>query len=224
MTPARADASRRAEVRSAARSWQAIGAIDEATLARIETDYPEDRHRMAMAWKVLVFVIATIAVNTFFFAIATMIRDESGPTPWIVFAVVLAAATEVLLDRTRFGENGSAAATSFWAAVYATVGFGLSLDRGGNGWEPALTASLLAAAVAFAAAGWRWGYATEGAIAALAFFLFLARLPGGRLWWILAGAAAAAAAWPARRRRSRLRFAPPPRPSSSSRWRQSTPQ
>jgi hypothetical protein len=206
MTPARAEASRRAEVRSAARSWRATGAIDEATLARIEADYPEDRHRMAMAWKVLVFAIATIAVNTLFFAIATMIRDESGPMPWIVFAVVLAAATEILLNRTRFGENGSAAATSFWAAVYATVGIGLGLDKGGGGWEPALTASLLAAAIAFAAAGWRWGYATEGAIAGLAFFLFLARLPGGRLWWILAGVAAAAAAWPARQRRS----LPPP--------------
>jgi hypothetical protein len=212
MTPPRVEASRGAEVRAAARGWRASGAIDDATLARIEAAYPEDRHRMAMAWKILVFVIVTIAANALFFAIATMIRDESGPEPWLVFAAVLAAATEMLLHRSRIGENGSAAATSFWAALYATVGVGLGLDHGGGGWEGALTAALLAAAVAFAAAGWRWGYAAEVAIGALAFFLFLARLPGGRWWWILAGLAVAAVAWPGRTRRS----LPPPMRGAAS--------
>jgi len=213
VTPQRAEASRRAEVRAAARGWYATGAIDEATLGRMEALYPEDRHRMAMAWKVLVFVIVTIAGNALFFAIATMIHDDSGPAPWLVFAGLLATATEMLLHRSGIGENGSAAATSFWAATYATVGVGLALDQGGGGWESALTASLLAGTVAFVAAGWRWGYSAEVAIGAIAFFVFLARLPGGRWWWVVAGLAVAAAAWPARTRRA---FPPPMRGAASA--------
>jgi len=86
------------------------------------------------------------------------------------------------------------------------------VDGGGRGTEAALTAALLVAAVAFAAAGWRWGYPAEVAIGAITFFLFLARLPGGRWGWVLAGLVVAAASWPARTRRS----LPPPMRGAAS--------
>lgn len=200
MIASRADAARRAEIRDAARGWRSAGAIDDATLARIEAIHPDERPRMALAWQVLVFVIVTIAANALFFGVAAFLHDDSGAAPWLLFAGLLAAATEFLLRGSGFGDNGSAAATSFWAAVYATVGVGFASPRHGD-WQPTLTLALLAATVAFAGAAVRWGYAAEGAISVLSLYLFLGRFPFGRLAWIVAGLVLAAAAWPARERR-----------------------
>lgn len=190
MIAARTDAARRAEVRSIARAWHDAGAIDAATLERIEATYPDDRPRMARAWRVLVFVIVTVAANALFFAVATLSHRESGAAPWLVFAVVLAAATELLLHRSRIGENGSAAATSFWAVTYAIVGCALA-GQGDSAreWETAITVALLFGTLLFAAACWRWGFAAYGIFSAIAFFLLLARFPPGRLAWLVAGAA-----------------------------------
>ncbi len=209
MIASRTDAARRAEVRHAARGWHAAGAIDGATLARIEAAYPDDGHRMALAWKALVFVIVTIAANALFFGIAAFLHDDSRAAPFLVFAVVLAGVTERLLHGSRVGDNGSAAATSFWAAAYATLAIGIEASRGSHDWP---TTSLLAAAAAFAAAGWRWGYAAECAIGALSFFAFLARFGTGRLSWILFGLALAAATWSLRTRR----WLPPPMREAAS--------
>jgi len=192
---ARVEASRRAEVRSAARAWRRAGAIDAATLEHIEAAWPEGRPRMAAAWRVLIFVIVTVAANALFFAVATLIHGESGPGPWLFFAVCLSAATEILLHRSAIGENGSAAATSFWSVVYAVVGIALVEDAAAAGAESMITVSLLAATALFALAGWRWGYAAYGVCAAAAFFLLLARLPEGRILWLVAGAALLAAAY-----------------------------
>ncbi len=168
MIAARVEAARRAEVRSAARAWRAAGAIDEATIERIEAAYPDDRHRMAVAWRVLVFVIVTIAANALFFAVATTIHRESDAGPWLVFAACFAAATEFLLHRSRVGDNGSAAATSFWAIVYAVAGVALSIDAARTGGEAAMTIALLASAALCGVACMRWGYAVYGVFSAAA--------------------------------------------------------
>jgi MFS family permease len=186
MNASRADAARRAEVRTAARAWRRAGAIDEAALGRIEAAYPEDRPHMAATWRVVVFVIVTVAANTLFFAIATLLHEESGAGPWLFFAACLAAATELLLRPTGIGENGSAAATSFWAVTYAVVGLGLALT--GSRGEETITVALLSAALLFSAACWHWGFAAYGTFAAIALFLFAARVPAGRVLWIVAGA------------------------------------
>lgn len=186
MNAARAEAARRAEVRTAARAWRKAGAIDDTVLGRVEAAYPEDRPHMAAAWRVVVFVIVTVAANALFFAIATLIHRESGSGPWLLFAACLAAATELLLRRTGIGENGSAAAASFWAVMYAVVGLGLALT--GSRGEETITVALLSAALLFSAACWHWGFSAYGTFAAIALFLFAARLPGGRPAWIVAGA------------------------------------
>jgi MFS family permease len=207
MNAVRAEAARRAEVRSAARAWRAGGAIDEKALVGIESAYPEDHPRMSVAWRAVVFTIVTVAANALFFAYAEIVRREPGAAPWLLFAVLLSAATELLLGRTRLGENGSAAATSFWAVVYAVVGAVMAGD-GARDWEPTVTTALLAATVLFAAGCWRWGFAAYGAFSAIALFLLLARFPHGRLAWLALGTVLAAVAPRLQDRRS---LAPPHR-------------
>ena len=192
MNAARADAARRAEVRGAADAWRAAGAIDATTLERIEAAYPEDRPRMAAAWRVVVFVIVTVAANALFFAVATLIHRESGAGPWLFFAVCLSAATELLLHRSAIGENGSGAATSFWAATYAIAGCAFAAEgKGTDTWETTITVALLAGVLLFGAACSRWGFAAYGILSAIALFLLLARFPHGRPGWLLLGIALA---------------------------------
>jgi MFS family permease len=202
---ARAEAARRAEVRSAARSWRTAGAIDDATLTRIETAYPNDRPRLAPAWRVVVFVIVTVAANALFFGIETLIHGESAAGPWLLFAAVLAGTTEFLLSGTGVGENGSAAATSFWAVTYAVVGCALAAARD-DAYERSITVALLSGFILFALACWRWGFAVYGIFAAIGLFLFDARFAHGRLSWLLLGSALILVS---RRLPSRLSLAPP---------------
>jgi hypothetical protein len=202
---ARAAAARRAEVRSAARSWRTAGAIDDATLTRIEAAYPSDRPRLAPAWRVVVFVIVTVAANALFFGIETLIHSERGAGPWLLFAAVLAGTTEFLLSATGVGENGSAAATSFWAVTYAVVGCAFAAD-GNDAYETAITVALLSGVILFALACWRWGFAVYGIFAAIGLFLFAARFAHGRLSWLFLGSALILVS---RRLVSRLSLAPP---------------
>jgi hypothetical protein len=195
VTRVRAAASRIAEVRQAARAWHAAGAIDAPTLTSIEAAYLEERHRLAPAWKILVFVIVSIAANAAAFPVIRFSVAAENVASWLVIAAILAAVTEALLRSRRIGENGSAAATSFWAVVYAVMGCAFAfVGAPEKSSERAASLALLAAAVLFAAACWHWGFAAYGAFAAVAFFFLLARFPGGRLWWILAGVALIVAA------------------------------
>ena len=175
------EAERVAEVRGGARDWKAAGAIDEATLAAIEAEFPEPRVELARVWKVLIFVLVSVAilgvqVGVFGF------DAKSGS--FFFYAAILAGVTEVLRG-SRLSGTGSDAATSFWSVVMLIIGFVVLLEGG----RAALTTTLAVAAVAFAAACWRWGFALYGAFATAAGFLVLARFPTGRLGWAIVGAA-----------------------------------
>jgi hypothetical protein len=188
MTPRRAAQSRVSELRRAARGWRKAGVIDASTLTAIEAAYPDGRLRLAAAWKVLIFVVVSVAVNAVLFGFEMVSHRSQAYGSWLTFAAILALATEGLLRSERIGENGSAAATSFWAAVYAMVGAAfLFLGGESRDAERAETVVLLVATVVFAAACWHWGFEAYGAFAAVAFFFLLARFPGGRLWWAVAG-------------------------------------
>ena len=182
MRSARADAERASEVRDAARDWKQAGAIDAATLAAIEAEFPERRLELARAWNVLIFVLVSAAILGVQVAVFGFHAKSSGR--FFVYAAILAAVTEVLRG-SRLSGTGSDAATSFWAVVNLIVGFALLLE----GPEPPLTATIAAAGMAFAAACWRWGFALYGGFAAVFGFLFLARFPYGRLGWVIVGAA-----------------------------------
>ena len=208
MSPARAAAQRNREVRKAARAWRRAGAIDAATLDRIDALHPDEGPALSTAWKALVFVIVTIAVNAAFgfFVVVTNTGDNAGG--WLLFAAILAAAAEALSRAPRVGDNGSAAAASFWSVVYAVAGIAFSLDRGHAGAETVITGSVLAAAVLFGVACWRWGFGAYGIFSALAFFLLLARFPAGRASWLAVGTALLAVA---PRLQDHIRLAPPHR-------------
>jgi len=176
-----------AEVRGAVRSWRESGAIDAATLQKIEAAYPDPRPRLSAAWRVLIFFLVSVAVNAVFFGIA-MVAREAVTAFAIVFGLLLAIATEVLRV-TPLSGNGSDAAASFWAIVYLLVGVALLGTETMQAQADSLITVVLALAVVLcAAACFHWGYAAYGGFAAASFFLLLGRFPAGRLSWVLGGA------------------------------------
>lgn len=182
MRSAWADAERVAEVREAARDWKQAGAIDAETLAAIEAEFPQSRLELARAWKVLIFVLVSVAVLGVQVGVFGFREMSSGR--FFVYAAILAGTTEALRG-SRLSGTGSDAATSFWSVVMLIVGFAVVLEGG----RAAITTTLAVAGLAWAVACWRWGFALYGAFAAVAGFLVLARFPTGRLGWAIVGAA-----------------------------------
>ena len=180
------EASRVAEVRHAARAWREADAIDAATLAAIEAEFPDPRPTLSPAWRVLIFFLVSVAANSVLFGAVQLMHLSMRSGYWLAFGALLAAATEAL-HGSRFEGNGSDAATSFWAIVYFLFGVGFHvLRRSNRDFEEVFTALLLAGLLLCAAACIHWGYSAYGVLAAGALFGLLARFPGGRLWWILA--------------------------------------
>ena len=177
------EADRVAEVRRAARDWKKAGAIDEPTLAAIEAEFPSTRTELARAWKVLVFILVSVAVMGIQYGAFGFGRGGSGR--FFLFAAILAVVTEALRG-SKLAGTGSDAATSYWAVVNLIVAVGLLANSN------EMTGTLAVAAAAFAAACWRWGFALYGAFSAGAAFLLLARFPASRLTWAVGGALLAA--------------------------------
>jgi hypothetical protein len=184
MRSAWVEAERAAEVRGAARDWKEAGAIDAAALGTIEAEYPPRRLELAWAWRVLIFVLVSVAVLGVQMGVFGF--DARGSGRFFLYAAILAAVTEVLRG-SRLSGTGSDAATSFWAIVMLIIGVGVFLDAGRS--REALSTTLAVAGAAWAAACWRWGFALYGPFAAVAGFFFLARYRSGRLAWGIVGAA-----------------------------------
>ncbi len=144
--------------------------------------------RLHRAWRVLVFVLATVAILALFWTFFG--RSRGLLVSGLISAAALALATE-LLRSSRLSGTGADAATSFWALVFLLFGvqtlFSDTLNLAG---EDALTAGLAAAAAAGALAAWRWGFWFEAGIGAAALYFLLGRWPGGRAAWIAVGALA----------------------------------
>jgi hypothetical protein len=175
------------DVRSAARGWRDAGIVDANTLAKMEAVYPDERPRLTAVWKVLLFVVATVAICAAIFA-AYMAFSDAHAGPLIVYGLVLAGATEIFRQPRRT-DNGIAAATSFWSLAFVLAGTGIALEENHTGDAAAVTTILALAVVALGLACWRWGFAVYGYASAAAAFLLLARLPAGRGLWLLAGIA-----------------------------------
>lgn len=192
MRAAAARANRSREVRQAARAWRRAGAIDGAALAAIEAAYPDDRARLGPVFRSVAFVAGLLALNAFFGVIAIASRGKDGfGAACLVFALLLAGATEWLRGPLRRADSGIETATALLAVVYAVVAFAVLFDRP-LGSERLFVAGLLATAVALSALGSaRWGSPLLALAAFACAFFLLARLPGGRLLWLAAGAASA---------------------------------
>lgn len=177
-----AEAARSEEVRDAARGWRSAGAIDDATLSAIEAAYPERGVALHRAWKVLTFLLSSVAILALAFALARPIDElyvESA-----LFTVALAVATEKL-RASRLSGTGADAATAFWAVGSLLFAVGYSLLQNFKLRETDALTFLLAAACAVGAlAAWRWGFSFFAAAAAAAFYLFLGRMLLARPAWI----------------------------------------
>ena len=198
MTPDCERADRNAAVRRAARGWHRAGAVDAATLQAIEAAVPDDRVRAGPVFRVLLFVFTILAVSAGFGFLSLFlgIFESKNGGVFAVFALVtgiaLAVATDYQIVQMRRAQGGTEAATSLLAIGYllgaATwlVFEPLNLD-----FRDALPVLCLTGAALAVAAARRWGYPLYAGAAAVALLVALARLPAGRLPWIVLPLAAA---------------------------------
>ena len=192
----RADAAladRSAAVRSAARSWQKAGAIDEAALAAIEKTVPDDRARAGPVFRILLFLFTVLAANAFFgFVWLLFFERHSGPkdsttaVAAIVYGLALAALTEIQIEPLKRSQGGTEAATSFVALGYLLAGLAWFAFKSFSQVDAkAISLLLLELALLFAAAAWRWGYPVYAGAATAALLAAVAHLASGRFLWIV---------------------------------------
>lgn len=191
----RADAAladRNAAVRTAARSWKKAGVIDEATLAAIEKTVPDDRVRVGPVFRVLLFLFTVLAANALFGFLWLLFFERAGSTgaaigvAAIVFGLALVALTELQIGTRRRSQGGTEAAASFVALGYLLGGFAwFAFEKFPESDAIAISSMLAAATVVFAAAAWRWGYPVYAGASAAALLMLVARVPAGRLLWII---------------------------------------
>ncbi len=185
-------AERVEEVRAAAEGWKSAGAIDSGTLEEISRRYPEPRVLPSSLWRVLVFVFVSLALLLLLGAFALGARLGTGALTvlFFVFGAASLIATEAQENAPRLALRGGAGATSLWGIVFFLAGVFLFLEETLKVRERSgLTLLLLAAFASWALAAWRWGSPVYAVLAAISFFLLLARSPSGRLLWIACGGA-----------------------------------
>ncbi len=199
---------RAAEVREAASGWRRAGFIDEPTERSIRETFPDPCVTPSLVWRVLTAGVLAAVIKAAFGAFAIAI----GPSPTAVeivsllFAIGCLVATERLEASPRLARRGAAGMTSLLGVGFLLFAFGLFLAETVRvRFDDGIDLLLIASAIAWAAACWRWGSPVFAALVALSLFLFLGRLPHGRLLWLVVGAALVG---PAARRLDAASWAP----------------
>jgi len=207
MRKAWAAVARAEAVRHAARGWKGAGAIDAAALAAIHAEYPDPRIALHRAWRVLVFVLVSIAIGAVFFGVFQGENDFLAPC--LIAGAALAVVTEVVRG-SRLAGTGADAAASLWSIGFLLGAAALFLtDRLHVKNDGAMiTRVLWAAAFLGALAAWRWGFWFFAAAGTAALFFAVARQPYPRTAWIVLSLAAMAVTY---RRLDRASIAPPHR-------------
>jgi hypothetical protein len=188
---------RAAEVREAAQGWRRTGAIDAPTEQAIREAYPDPCITPSAVWRVLTACMVAAVILCTYGALSLGFRpDQTGlQVLMFLFAGASLVATEVLEALPLSARRGAAGATSLLGVVFLLVAFGLFLLETANlRVDDAIDTALLASVLAWAASSWRWGSPPLAAAAAISLFLFLGRLPHGRVLWALVGAALASLA------------------------------
>ena len=190
---------RAAEVDAAARGWRRAGAIDEATHRRIREAFPDPCVTPGAVWRVLTGAMVAAIVLCTLAAMALSVWRSSSELQalLLLWGAACLVATELLEASPRSARRGAAGATSVLGVGLFLVGLGLTLvETVRLRDDDAIDVLLVAAVLTCGLAAWRWGSPLFAGLAGGALFCTLARLPGGRLLWLLAGAAlAGAAAW-----------------------------
>ena len=190
---------RAAEVDSAARGWRRAGAIDEATHQRIREAFPDPCVTPGAVWRVLTGgMVAAIVLCTFAAAALGLWRSSTAiQILLLLWGAACLVATEVLEASPRSARRGAAGATSVLGVGFFLLGLGLVLVESVRlHGDDAIDLLLVAAVLTCGLAAWRWGSPLFAGLGGVALFCSLARLPHGRILWLLAGAALTGlAAW-----------------------------
>jgi len=184
-------------VHEAAQGWLRFGAIDEPTDHTIREVFPDPCIIPSAVWRVLTAcVVAAVILCTFeAFSIAFRPSKIGLQVLLFLFAGASLVAADLLEASPRFARRGAAGAASFLGVGFLLVGFGLFLvDTLHMRFYDAIDAILIASFLAWAAGCRRWGSPLFAALSAVSLFLFLGRLPYGRVLWVLVGAALAGVA------------------------------
>jgi hypothetical protein len=185
---------RAADVHEAAQGWLRVGAIDEPTSQAIRRAFPDPCVTPSAVWRVLTacVVAAVIFCTSEGFELAFRPGKVGSQVLLFLFAAASLVAADLLEASPRFARRGAAGAAAFLGVGFLLVGVGLfSLETMRMRFDDALDVVLIASVLAWAAGCWRWGSPAFAALSAVSLFLFLGRLPYGRVLWILVGAALA---------------------------------
>jgi hypothetical protein len=185
---------RAAEVHEAAQGWLRVGAIDEPTGHAIRRAFPDPCVTPSAVWRVLTACVVTAVILCGFEAFSIAFRPGKIGHQVLLFLFAGAAlvAADWLEASPRFARRGAAGAASFLGVGFLIVGFGLFLlETMMMRFDDAIDAILIATFLAWAAGCRRWGSPLFAALSAFSLFLFLGRLPYGRVLWVLVGAALA---------------------------------
>jgi hypothetical protein len=197
MRPDSARWERAAEVRRAAQGWFEAGAIDKVTRDAIGKMFPDPCIRPSMVWRALTAGMVTAIILCTFGAFWIAVRPGETGLQFLLFlfAGACLVATEQMDASPRLAQRGAAGATAFWAGILLLAGFGLFLLATLTiRLDDALDAVLVAGLLTWGASGWRWGNWLFAGFSAASLFVFLGRLPHGRVFVLLAGVALAALA------------------------------
>jgi len=189
---------RAAEVREVAGGWRRAGFIDEPTEQAIREAFPDPCVTPSLVWRVLTAGVLAAAIKAAFgaFAIAIGRSPTAAEIVSLLFAAGCVVATERLEASPRLARRGAAGMTALLGVGLLLLALVLFLTETASRRidDHAIDLLLIASTLAWAAACWRWGSPVFAALAALSVFLFLGRLPHGRLLWLLVGAALVALA------------------------------
>ena len=199
---------RAAEVHAAARGWRRAGAIDEATQERIREAFPDPCVTPGAVWRVLTGgMVAAIVLCTFAAAALGLWRSSTAiQILLLLWGAACLVATDVLEASPRSARRGAAGATSALGVGFFLLGLGLVLVESMRlPGDDAIDVLLVAAVLTCGLAAWRWGSPLFAGLGGGALFCSLARLPHGRILWLMVGAALTGlAAW----RLDEVRLAP----------------
>jgi hypothetical protein len=190
---------RAAEVHAAARGWRRAGAIDEATHERIREAFPDPCVTPGAVWRVLTGgMVAAIVLCTFAAAALGLWRSSTAiQVLLLLWGVACLVATDVLEASPRSARRGAAGATSVLGVGFFLLGLGLVLVESTRlPGDDVVDVLLVAAVLTCGLAAWRWGSPLFAGLGGGALFCSLARLPHGRILWLMVGAALTGlAAW-----------------------------
>jgi hypothetical protein len=188
---------RAAEVHEAAQAWRRVGAIDEPTDHAIRVAFPDLCATPSTVWRVLTAcVVAAVILCTFqAFSLAFQPGKIGHQVLLFLFAGASLVAADLQEASPRFARRGAAGTASFLGVGFLLIGFGhFLLETRHMRFDDAIDAILVASLLAWAAGCRRWGSPLFAALSAISLFLFLGRLPYGRVLWALVGMALAGVA------------------------------